>query len=279
MGSCPRLQSESFGQNSHRSVAFFCAACIYSSRGERAGLEFGRFRNRSMRQIPRRHNFWSANARRLLCLAVLAGMLCTYLPLPAVPGSGGKKDLSRPFPCQHRVCGCRSADQCWKSCCCFTNAQKVAWAEAHRVEPPPFVVVAAGQEAAERVTQNRTPKRREKRAHCETSTCATATDSSDCANCERTASEHIPPAMNTACQKPAHKPATRRPTGSGVVLISAALSCQGVHWHWSAITWSHTPTVVVVAQLDPSAGPIVPHSDPLLGLSARRPPVPPPRCA
>ncbi|MCY2968817.1 MAG: hypothetical protein NT069_35185 [Planctomycetota bacterium] len=228
-----------------------------------------------MRQLPRRHNFWSANARRLLCLAVLAGMLCTYLPFPAVTGSGGKKDLSRPFPCQHRVCGCQSADQCWKSCCCFTNAQKVAWAETHQVELPQFVVVAAGQEAVERVSQDRKTRRCEKRAHCGTATCETSVDSADCAKCERNASERDAPAANTACQNPVRQPKTSRPTGSGVVLISAALSCQGVHWHWSAITWSHTPTIVVVAQMDPSAGPIVPLSDPFLGLSARRPPVPP----
>jgi hypothetical protein len=28
------------------------------------------------------------------------------------------KDTSEPFPCQHRACGCRTAEQCRTSCCC-----------------------------------------------------------------------------------------------------------------------------------------------------------------
>ena len=40
------------------------------------------------------------------------------------------KDQSVPFPCQNRPCGCRSADSCLKKCCCFTAAQKVAWAKS-----------------------------------------------------------------------------------------------------------------------------------------------------
>src|SRR5262249_28300736 len=41
------------------------------------------------------------------------------------------------FPCQGRPCGCASAADCWQGdCCCFTLAEKVAWADAHGVEPP-----------------------------------------------------------------------------------------------------------------------------------------------
>lgn len=58
------------------------------------------------------------------------------------------KDTSAPFPCQHRACGCRSAQQCWKKCCCFTNTQKVAWARKNQVQLPAFVVEAARAEGA-----------------------------------------------------------------------------------------------------------------------------------
>jgi hypothetical protein len=58
------------------------------------------------------------------------------------------KDLSRPFPCQDRPCGCRSAAQCWKRCCCFTNRQKVAWAQRHSVLLPEFVRRASERETA-----------------------------------------------------------------------------------------------------------------------------------
>lgn len=61
------------------------------------------------------------------------------------PKAAGK-DLSRPFPCQDRPCGCRSAAQCWKRCCCFTNRQKVAWARRHSVILPEFVRRASDRE-------------------------------------------------------------------------------------------------------------------------------------
>jgi hypothetical protein len=64
--------------------------------------------------------------------------------------SGGEgKDLSQPFPCMYRQCGCRNAQQCWGGCCCFSNKQKLAWAKANGVKPPQFVAAAAEQEASQ----------------------------------------------------------------------------------------------------------------------------------
>ena len=42
----------------------------------------------------------------------------------------------RPYPCQGHQCGCRSAEECWSHCCCFTPSQRLAWAAANRVDPP-----------------------------------------------------------------------------------------------------------------------------------------------
>lgn len=70
-----------------------------------------------------------------------------FVPVPQV--TSVEKDRSTPYPCMNRPCGCASADQCWKQCCCFTNQQKVAWAKANNVELPEFVVAAANREAKE----------------------------------------------------------------------------------------------------------------------------------
>lgn len=43
------------------------------------------------------------------------------------------KDRSVPFPCMHKPCGCRNAEQCFKSCCCMTKAERIAWAKEHSV--------------------------------------------------------------------------------------------------------------------------------------------------
>ena len=87
-------------------------------------------------------------ARRLLSLAVVLCFCAMLMPLPFAPlrSNTQEKDQSQPFPCQNRPCGCRSAEQCWKKCCCFNNSQKIAWAKTHKVTVPDYVQVAAEKE-------------------------------------------------------------------------------------------------------------------------------------
>ncbi len=85
---------------------------------------------------------------RLLRLFVLLGICASLFPLPVapVPPNAPGKDDSAPFPCQDRPCGCMTATQCWKKCCCFSNAKKIAWANANHVQVPDFVIAAAERE-------------------------------------------------------------------------------------------------------------------------------------
>ena len=72
---------------------------------------------------------------RPLMLALIAGCLaaCSIdVPTPVIV----QKDTTIPFPCQNRPCGCKNADQCWSSCCCFSDSEKVAWAKANNVTLP-----------------------------------------------------------------------------------------------------------------------------------------------
>lgn len=66
----------------------------------------------------------------LVLLGYVLSALGIPIPVRATPAT------SQPFPCQHRACGCRTAQQCWEKCCCFTHEQKLAWARQHGVEPP-----------------------------------------------------------------------------------------------------------------------------------------------
>jgi hypothetical protein len=50
-----------------------------------------------------------------------------------------RKDRSVPFPCMDRACGCHDAARCKKHCCCFSDAEKLAWAARYGVDPAPFV--------------------------------------------------------------------------------------------------------------------------------------------
>ena len=73
-----------------------------------------------------------------LCLSICILLASTPLPM------GWKlkpSDADRPFPCQDRPCGCSSPEQCWTSCCCFSPAQRQAWAAEREIVPPEYAVL------------------------------------------------------------------------------------------------------------------------------------------
>lgn len=61
-------------------------------------------------------------ARRLVALVLYAlAVAGVPLPVPVV------KDISQPFPCAGRACGCVDAATCARACCCQSRADRVAW--------------------------------------------------------------------------------------------------------------------------------------------------------
>src|SRR5260370_29557185 len=77
-------------------------------------------------------------ARRMVGGLALVGYLSSsvgFLPLPVLPN---KKKPGIPFPCQDHPCGCSSAEACWRHCCCFSAAERWAWAAANEIEPPEY---------------------------------------------------------------------------------------------------------------------------------------------
>ena len=82
-------------------------------------------------------------ARRSISLVALIAYVITSagIPIPLVWARPAVASSSTPaFPCQGHACGC-SASSCWTSCCCHTPAQRLAWAKAHRIEPPRELIV------------------------------------------------------------------------------------------------------------------------------------------
>ena len=93
-------------------------------------------------------------ARRFPRLAVAAVLLFGHLvatfgwPFP-VDASAKLNDPRGLYPCSDHPCGCATYDQCWAGdCCCFTLAEKVAWAGANGVTVPSHVpaLMAAREE-------------------------------------------------------------------------------------------------------------------------------------
>lgn len=80
--------------------------------------------------------------RHVVAVAALLAQLvaATGAPLPSHNPSATAKKSAVPFPCQDHPCGCGTSEQGWAGdCCCFTLEQKLAWADARGVTPPPHV--------------------------------------------------------------------------------------------------------------------------------------------
>lgn len=84
------------------------------------------------RDRNRRRSF----AHRLSAGCALAAYVAAALGGP-LPLSAGQTN-TQPFPCQQHACGCRSAEVCWKHCCCFSAEEKLAWAAAQHFDPPSY---------------------------------------------------------------------------------------------------------------------------------------------
>ncbi len=165
-----------------------------------------------------RNRIGRGGAHRLLAsLALLAYCATTFgLPLPADP----RKGTSQPFPCQDHPCGCQSAEQCWRGCCCFSATERWAWAREHHVEPPAY---AEPPEAEGWRTQ---PVREE-----EDATSAGSAQEHD--GCQPPAPIESAASKGHSCCNP--KPATSASAGSSRWgLTIAALHCNPLKALWIA---------------------------------------------
>lgn len=81
--------------------------------------------------------FWRSMSRRLLAVGVLFAYLAAVFGLP-LPPPVVIKDGGKLFPCQGHACGCLTAEDCWRHCCCHTPEERWAWAKENRVQPPEY---------------------------------------------------------------------------------------------------------------------------------------------
>ena len=240
------------------------------------------------RQFVRRGNSRSLSVRqcrRLISLLVLLGIVCTYLPLPApalapfaplgtVLGSGSghgiasvQKDVSRPFPCAQRVCGCRSAEQCWRKCCCFSDAEKVAWADARGVALPDFVRQSAARAADARSSTA---------GVCATTGRGAGDGKSACAHCEPgTQPDRLTGVPRASGRRPPQSPSDG--SLSEVVIVQDALACQGIHWQWQVSLATPQRPPVTLHGLQPPATRLLVSSLPRPANPLGQVPTPPPR--
>jgi hypothetical protein len=125
---CPAFDRRQLSKDFFTPQGHSCGAC---SRCHESSFPYHRIFTMHTHRFFRTH---SRLLRRLITAVALAAYLGSVwgYPLPQFAAV----DASTPFPCQHHRCGCQSAAQCWNNCCCFTPAERLAWAREHRVEIP-----------------------------------------------------------------------------------------------------------------------------------------------
>lgn len=179
-----------------------------------------------MRVWPRL-KFWRTLRYRLCIMGACFAYLLTALeiPLPVLV----HKESSQPFPCQGRPCGCRTAEECWTSCCCFTPEQHWAWAREHHVEPPAYAEKPAEPAAAQGWN---TVKLRDRDCRVTEKSCCRAKEetSSCCRPAERSA-----------------KSSSSKSRGFGGTTTLAVWRCQGC-----STLWVSTGAVLIVPPITAS---------------------------
>ena len=80
----------------------------------------------------------SACTRWGAAIAYLTLSLGIQLPLPAAA-----KNSAQPYPCMNHPCGCASAEECWRHCCCTTLEERLRWARENHVTPPDYALAEA----------------------------------------------------------------------------------------------------------------------------------------
>jgi len=189
----------------------------------------------------------STRAHRLGVIVALCAYCLSIFGFP-LPAAAPRKEADQPFPCQNHPCGCQTAEQCWRHCCCFTPEERWAWARAHGVQPPAY---------AERPACSgwrTTPLR----AQAETKAPA-----ADCACCS---AHHEPPPPPP-------------PPGSNVrwVLGVSALGCQGFSTFWIGSAAALPPVAAVAWNPERGFAETLGHPESRLCFLRHTPPVPPPR--
>jgi hypothetical protein len=88
-----------------------------------------------MRALPRLRS-WRLLRYRLCVtgVGIVYLLVALEIPLPVF----AHKETGQLFPCQDHPCGCQTAEQCWRGCCCFTAEERWAWARDHHIEPPAY---------------------------------------------------------------------------------------------------------------------------------------------
>ena len=178
-----------------------------------------------MPSLRKRSSLRRSAIRAFAFLSGLAVLVST-VGLPVIERS--EKDLSKPFPCAQRACGCHTARDCWDHCCCFTDEQKLAWAIENNVDPPSDFLVRCSPDLRRRYAER----------DAQADACEPA-ETEACCCCQK---GELPP-RSSVPSNPTAKPASAK---LKLVLGVFAAKCKGNGTDWLTLKQSLPPPSVVV---------------------------------
>jgi hypothetical protein len=173
--------------------------------------------------------------RRCACGVLLAMYVVTAAGVPLPAGNMSLKS-GEMFPCMDCPCGCNSAEQCWRSCCCHTLAERMDWAREHGVRPPEYAIDEARRQGIDLCWLDDPAN---SSIACKTCCLATAGHGKPCCCC------HHDDTMNDTATAPhccseRHQHATS--DAANRIVVWKALACGGQSMNWLAAV----PTLIAV---------------------------------
>jgi hypothetical protein len=211
--------------------------------------------------------------RRCVSVLLLAAYAVTAAGVPISLGTRARANREL-FPCMASSCGCRTADQCWRSCCCHSLAERLAWAYHRGIQPPRFVLAyarRAGFDLAWLAESSRRGRASDK--------CCASTKSDVPTTCCQTEDAAISTTSSGTCCDIEQNRQTAAAAGPALIVAWRALACRGHSMTWCAavpmlieVTPELDHALPLIARLGPS------HSEVADGISSH-PAVPPPERA
>jgi hypothetical protein len=192
------------------------------------------------------------------------------VPLPSGPRPQSSQER---YPCSTSVCGCDSAERCWRSCCCHTLAERMAWAREHGVQPPAFAIAEArlaGLDVSRLAHTETGPGSSPRRC------CVSKSQDVSHSCCQRSVAKESAQATRACCADSADKGTD---TSSTAVLVWQALKCRGQSPNWIVAVPPPIHTLSDVALGCPTVEWLGPNLSERANSTADAPADPPPEAA
>jgi hypothetical protein len=165
-------------------------------------------------------------------LLVAYALTAVGMPLPLSNRLAKSGEL---FPCAASKCGCDSAERCWRSCCCHTLAERLAWARRHGVRPPEYALAKARTAGLHIGWLADSSHVDQEPGKCCNATAGTGKPNS----CRMTLTSASPRTNDPAfCKDQKDDPTA--PAGSTSLVAWRALKCRGQSMNWLVVT----PTLI-----------------------------------